>query len=66
MTLTLRKKTLLFVTLTLVVLIVALYFVTSWRVLGSFEELKEDNVGLHVERVKAAIANDDEVTSIGV
>ena len=58
MTLTLRKKTLLVVTLTLVILIIALYFVTRAVVLGSFEELEEDNVGLHVERVNAAIANE--------
>ena len=58
MTLTLRKKTLFVVTITLVVLVVILYFVSRTIVLGSFDELEQDDVGRHVERVNEALDNE--------
>ena len=58
MALTLRMKSLLIVTLTLVALIVGLYFGIRAIVLDSFSELEQDNVALHVDRVNAAIDNE--------
>ena len=64
MTLTLRKKTLIVVTLTLVALIVVLYFATSRIVLSSFEGLEEDDVARNMERVNQAISNELEQMSL--
>ncbi len=58
MTLTLRKKTLVVVTLTLIALVVILYFAISSIVMGSFEDLEKDDVSRHVERVNEAIDNE--------
>ena len=54
MALTLRKKTLLFVTLTLVVLIIALFFINRSIVLERFSELEEDDVRADLKRVNEA------------
>ena len=64
MALTLRKKTLIVVTLTLVALIVVLYFATSRIVLSSFEGLEEDDVARNMERVNQAISNELEQMSL--
>lgn len=58
MTLTLRKKTLVVVTLTLIALVVILYLAISSIVMGSFEDLEKDDVSKHVERVNEAIDNE--------
>ena len=57
MTLTLRKKTLIVITLTLIALTVVLFFSIRFIVLGSFEDLEKDDVGRHVQRVSEAIDN---------
>ena len=64
MTLTLRKKTLIIVTLTLVALIVVLYLATSRIVGDSFGELEVDDVTRNVERVNQAISNELEQMSL--
>ena len=58
MTLTLRKKTLIVITLTLITLTVVLFFGIRLIVLGSFEDLEKDDVGRHVQRVNQAIDNE--------
>ena len=58
MTLTLRKKTLSVVTLTLIALIVILYFAISTVVGNSFSETEEKFVRLNVERVNEALDNE--------
>ena len=55
MALTLRQKTLITVTLTLIALIVVLYFSTRAIVLSSFTELEEDVARLNVQRVNEAL-----------
>ena len=62
MTLTLRKKTILVVTLTLVVLIIALFFITRSIVLDRFSGLEEDDVRADLARVNEAV--DAELTEI--
>ena len=58
MTFTLRKKTLVIVTLTLVALIIILYFVSRSIVLASFSDTEKDDVGRHVTRVNQALSNE--------
>ena len=54
---TLRKKTLIIVTGTLIGLIVVLYFAISTIVRGSFEDLEQEDVNKHVQRVDEALDN---------
>ena len=54
MTLTLRKKTLVIVTTTLIALVIVLFFSIRFIVLNSFEDLEEDDVRRHVQRVAEA------------
>ena len=58
MTLTLRKKTLSVVTLTLIALIVILYFAISTVVGNGFSETEEKFVRLNVERVNETLDNE--------
>ena len=58
MVLSLRKKTLFFITVTLIALTVILYFAISINVRGSFETLEEEDVNKHVQRVNEAIDNE--------
>ena len=55
---TLRKKTLLVVGLTLVALMVVVYAVTSRVVLRAIAELEERRTQEHVERVREAFADE--------
>ena len=57
MTLTLRKKTLFYVTLTLVALTLILYLVIQYIAGNSFSTLEEDDVSRYVQRVNEAIDN---------
>ena len=52
MTLTLRKKTLLIVTLTLIALVIGLFFGIRTIVMGSIEELEDRDVQKQVQRVQ--------------
>ena len=58
MTLTLRLKTLITITITLIALVIALYFGISFIVVNSFSDLEEEDVGRHVQRVTEAINNE--------
>ena len=58
MALTLRMKTILAVTLTLVVLIIGLFFITRSIVLDRFSGLEEDEMVRNVERFEGAINNE--------
>ena len=63
MVLLLRKKTLFFITVTLIALTVILYFANLINVRGSFETLEEEeeeeeDVNKHVQRVNEAIDNE--------
>ena len=58
MVLSLRKKTLFFITVTLIALTVILYFAISINVRGSFETLEEEDFNKHVLRVNEAIDNE--------
>ena len=55
MTLTLRKKTLLIVTLTLIALVIGLFFGIRTIVMGSIEELEDRDVQKQVQRVNEAL-----------
>ena len=54
---TLRKKTLPVVALTLILVTIILYFAISTIVMGSFEDLEEEDVNKHVQRVNEALDN---------
>ena len=64
MVLSLRKKTLFVVTLSLIALTVILYFVISNRVRSSFEGLEKEDVNKHVQRVTEAL--DRELVQISI
>ncbi len=55
---TLRKKTLSIIAVTLVVLVAVSYLLISTIVRSSFTELEEDDVTRHVQRVVEAIENE--------